>query len=225
MVFRRQSASTNERTLVSTIIPPSFHADNLAGINVCRATSEDSVTHEQQLLLTAIFNSFVSDWLVRQKVTTNLNIFYLYQLPVPRLTAGDAGFAGIVERAGRLICTTPEFDDLAREVGLEPGKAKAEDRADTARLAYGVTDPAERAGLRAELDGMVAHLYGLSEAEFEHVLATFPLVEQGVRDAALRSYRDLVVSGEAGVLNREAADVNPSAPAVDGGGHREAASG
>ena len=53
----------------------------------------------------------------------------------------------------------------------------------------GITDDKERARLRAELDGLVAHLYGLSEDEFAHVLASFPLVQQPVKDAALAAYK------------------------------------
>ena len=53
------------------------------------------------------------------------------------------------------------------------------------------TDPAERARLRAELDGLVAPLYGLSEAEFTHILGTFPLVPQPVKVAAHNAYRDV----------------------------------
>jgi hypothetical protein len=106
------------------------------------------------------------------RMTTNLSTFYIYQLPIPRLTESDAAFAPIVERAAKLICTTPAFDDLARDVGL----------VDHTR---GVTDPAERARLRAELDGLIAHVYGLTEDEFRHILGTFPLVEEGVKAAAL----------------------------------------
>ncbi|MDP9353193.1 MAG: ATP-binding protein, partial [Chloroflexota bacterium] len=89
---------------------------------------------------------------------------------------GEYPFEELVERAAKLICTTPEFDDLARETGL----AGHED---------GVTDPDERARLRAEIDGIVAHLYGLTEEEFAHVLSTFPLVPQPTKDAAMSTYR------------------------------------
>ena len=84
----------------------------------------------------------------------------------------------IVQRAARLICTTPEFDDLAQSVGLKSHQDSA-------------TDPTERARLRAELDGLVAHLYGLTEAEFVHILGTFPLVPQPVKVAAHNAYRDV----------------------------------
>ncbi len=62
------------------------------------------------LFLCAACNTFIVDWLLRQKVTTTLNMFYIYQLPVPRLTKSDRIFNEIVERAAKLICTTPEFD-------------------------------------------------------------------------------------------------------------------
>lgn len=77
-------------------------------------------------------------------------------------------------------------------------------------------DPTERAQLRAELDGMIAHLYGLTEDEFKHILSTFPLVEQSVKDAALDAYRtfapkpgdqeiaDLIAKGESSELEFKA---------------------
>jgi len=62
-------------------------------------------------------NSFVVDFWLRRSVTNHLSFFFVYGVPVPRLTAQDAAFAPIVERAAKLICTTPDFDDLAKEVG------------------------------------------------------------------------------------------------------------
>ncbi|MGV0028889.1 AlbA family DNA-binding domain-containing protein [Phormidesmis priestleyi] len=103
-------------------------------------------------------------------------MFYIYQLPIPRSQPGDRFFAEIVERAAKLICTTPEFDDLAQEVGLESHK-------------NGITDDRDRAQLRAQLDGMIAHLYNLTEAEFTHILSTFPIVPEVTKQAALDAYR------------------------------------
>ena len=103
-------------------------------------------------------------------------MFYVYQLPVPRLSQGDRFFDSVVQRAAKLICTASEFDDLAAEVGLNSHRK-------------GVTDPADRAKLCAELDGMIAHIYGLTEDEFAYVLGTFPLVAEPVKVAALEAYR------------------------------------
>ena len=40
----------------------------------------------------------------------------------------------------------------------------------------GATETAVRQQLRDELDAIIAHLYGLSRADFAHILTTFPLV-------------------------------------------------
>jgi len=126
----------------------------------------------------SVLNSFVLDFVLRQRVAAKINIFYVNQLPIPRLVDNDPQLQPIVERVARLICTTEEFDELAREAGL-------------CGYENGVTDPDERARLRAELDGMIAHLYGLTEDEFAYILTTFPLVDQAVKDAALEAYRAL----------------------------------
>jgi hypothetical protein len=108
-------------------------------------------------------------------------MFFVYQLRVPRLTKKDEAFRPIVERAARLICTAPEFDDLAKEVFGER----------TSSRTIGATEAVERAKLRAELDGLVAHLYGLTEDEFAHILTAFPLVSDSVKTAAQNAYRDV----------------------------------
>ena len=132
----------------------------------------------QRLYLLALFNSLVFDWAIRQSVTTHVSFFFIYNTRAPRLAADDANLLRLSRRAARLSCSTAEFDDLARDIGLR-------DHRD------GATDPAERARLRAELDGLVAHLYGLSETEFAHILATFPLVSEPVKQAARNAYRDV----------------------------------
>ena len=174
--FRDIARNTDERTMISTIIPPCFHGNKIPTVTPLDDLGQTLISPIEQLFVCGIWNSFANDWLVRLKVTATLNFFHIYQLPIPRLTETDAPFRPIMERAARLICTTPEFDDLAKEVGLGNHKA-------------GATDPAERVRLRAELDGLVAHLYGLTEGEFAHILATFPLVQASVKDAALAAYK------------------------------------
>ena len=94
-------------------------------------------------------------------------------------------FNEIVKRAAKLICTTPEFDELAQEVGLNSHQQS-------------VTDDTKRAKLRAELDGIIANLYGLTEDEFAYILTTFPIVSDTVKQAALAAYRTFApMSGNA----------------------------
>jgi len=75
---------------------------------------------------------------------------------------------------------------LAKEVGLGSHPSTS-----SGRSKYGATEPADRARLRAELDGLIAHLYGLTEEEFVHILKTFPLVPDPVKVAAHNAYRDV----------------------------------
>jgi hypothetical protein len=168
--YRSIASSTNERSFVATVIPPAFTGNSL---NV-----SESLAGPQLLVCVSLANSFITDWVLRQKVAANINMFYVYQLPVPRLQPGDRYFDAIVRRAAQLICTAPEYDDLAAQVGLGSHH-------------NGVTDPDRRAKLRAELDGMIAHIYGLTEDEFAYVLSTFPLVAEPVKMAALAAYRDV----------------------------------
>ncbi|MBM4345265.1 MAG: ATP-binding protein [Deltaproteobacteria bacterium] len=172
------ASSTNERSLISTVIPPAFHGNKLPTVRGVGDDGKALIDVRSQLFLCALWNSFALDAVIRMKVSSTLNFFYMYQLPVPRLRPTDTGFSSIVTRSARLICTTPAFDDLAASVGLSSHR-------------NGATDPTERARLRAELDGLIAHLYGLSEEEFLHILGTFPLVADSTKAAAAQAFRDV----------------------------------
>ena len=56
-----------------------------------------------------------------------------------------------------------------------------------AALARSVAKEADEAAL-ARLQALVAQLYQLNEAEFAHVLDSFPLVARGERDAAMTAF-------------------------------------
>lgn len=176
--FRDIASNTNERTLVACMIPPAFHGNKLPTVRVFDQNGTRQIDAPTQLVLCALLNSFVLDWVIRLKVTTTLNFFYVHQLPVPRLTPDDPSFAPLLHRAAKLICTTAEFDGLAREAGLR-------DHRD------GATDPAERARLRAEIDGLVAHRYGLSDEEFLYILSSFPLVPERGKAMAYEACREV----------------------------------
>lgn len=193
LVYRAIARSTDKRTLISTVIPSKVFCGH--SLN----TSTSGLSGAEVLVILSFLNSFCFDFFLRQQVAANLTMFFLYQIPVPRLVDDDPYFSDIVERAAKLICTTLEFNDLAAEVGL-------------GSHTNGVTDEGERAQLRAELDGMIAHLYGLTEAEFTHILSTFPIVPEETKQAALEQYRhfaplagdpaiiDLITQGESAQL-------------------------
>jgi hypothetical protein len=173
--FRDIASSTNERTAIATMLPKGVCCNHKIPTVTIR-NCEQEICYVSELLFCAFLNSFVVDYVLRQRVTTNLTFFFLYQLPVPRLQKGDRWFDEIVHHAARLICTTPDYDNLAQEIGLENHK-------------NGAIDETERAYHRAQLDGIIAHLYHLTETEFAHILSTFPIVPDTTKHAAIDAYR------------------------------------
>ena len=166
IAIRKIAANTNERTLISTVIPKNALAGHSLSVNFpfCQDIKNYntlSLSYEEIIVVASLLNSFTLDYVLRARMTTNQSLFYLYQLPVLRIRPDDPQFKALIIRATKLICTTPEFDDLAKEVGLGSHR-------------NGITDEVGRAKLRAEIDGIVAHLYGLTEAEFAHILGASP---------------------------------------------------
>lgn len=178
--FRDVARNTDERTMIMTVLPRNVFCNHPLPTALV-AESGNDVDLSKSLLLCGLMNSFSVDYLIRLRVTTHLTYFILYQTPIPQLSRGDANFRSIVERSARLICTTEEFADLWQEVMKLPWTPMA-----------GATDPEERARLRAEIDGLVAHLYELTEEEFAHILSTFPVVSDDVKSVALAAYRSFI---------------------------------
>lgn len=177
--FRDIAANTNERTLISTVLPIKIFVGNTLPY-LKRPLSIPKI-----IFLAAAFNSFTADWLIRKKITTHCNFFYMKQLPIPRLDESHPTFNPITERCARLIGTAAEFDELIKEVF---GKSAT-------HQTHGVTDPQDRLTLRAELDALIAQLYELTIEEFQHILSTFPLVDESVKSQTLNAYRNLIKLG------------------------------
>ena len=161
--------------MIACVLPKKVFANHKLMLSDLRRSK---ISKPILLFCCAVLNSFTFDFLIRQRVSATISMFIFFQLPIPRLTEQTPDFTPIMIRAAKLICTTPEFDELARESSLGSYES-------------GATDPAERSRLRAELDGLTAHLYGLTEEEFAYILSTFPLVPDPVKVAAQNAYRDV----------------------------------
>ncbi len=109
--FRNVASSTNERTLVCGITPPSFHGNSFFTV-----TPQNKHWHGpdnlEMLWMASIMSSFCVDFLIRQKVTTNLNFFFLETLPVPRENVGNVIWSAIIAKATRLFCFNKDFERL-----------------------------------------------------------------------------------------------------------------
>jgi hypothetical protein len=180
--FRDVSANTNERCMVMTILPPNVfcpHTVTLEKINDYKEGYHSQKTNRERLVIVSICNSFVFDYLIRMKVTNHLSFFIVYGIPVPKLDSKNKWYNMIVERASKLICTSEEFADLWEDV---------------IKTKWNQNNPTvqeyERNKLRAELDGIIAHVYNLTEEEFSFILSTFPIVPHSQKVAAQNAYRD-----------------------------------
>jgi len=185
IAIRKIARNTDSRTLIATVLPKYCVVGNSLSINF--PFSHDfknynalQFDYKDLLLLTSTLNSFVVDFILRSRVSANLNLFYFYQLPVPRLSSKDKWYRPIIERAAQLICTTEEFAELWEQVIKTKWSEKV-----------AAIDEVERNKLRAELDGIIAHIYGLTEEEFTYILTTFPIVPQPQKQAALECYQSL----------------------------------
>ncbi len=152
------TGATNERSLLAALLPKT----SLGGHKVPYLTVSDSV---RAIALTAVVNSFVCDFLVRLRVSTSMTWTFMSRIPVPR---PDSIPAGVSERVALLSCTTPELADVWNEVF--PASPWTYDSAER--------DPWTRGVLRAELDAIIAELYGLSVPEYARILAGFPLLDR-----------------------------------------------
>jgi hypothetical protein len=93
--------------------------------------------------------------LIRQKISTHLNVFFVETWPLLRARRDSEEFGRLTALTARLVSITPEI-----------------------QLAEPALDLSERARLRAEIDAVIAGLYDLSPAELGYILTTFPLLDR-----------------------------------------------
>ncbi len=179
LAFRDVARDSDERTMIATVLPPRVFCPHTMSLEEIPPDGA-GLGGQARLVVLALLNSLVLDYLLRQRITTHASFFLVYSLRAPRVAADSPVGRLLAARAARLICTGSEFADLWQEVMGTPLSPEV----------AAITRDA-RARLRAELDGLVAHLYGLTEEEFAHILSTFPVVPQETKDAALAAYREL----------------------------------
>lgn len=165
LAYRLISHSQNERTMISTIVPPGY----VCGNSIAIVKTDGSL--KVLPFLCGVLNSFVLDYLVRQKVSANVNIFYFLELPVPRLNSGNL-FDSIAKKVVQLVAITSEFSKLKEEFGVIST----------------VTDEKDRQLVRAKIDALVAKLYELNKEELRHILAQFPVIDEKIKEQVLNEF-------------------------------------
>lgn len=161
--FLAVGSDTNSRTMISACLNdvvcgnavPVFTFESTAGeLDIAQKNS-------LQLVLTAIFNSFIFDFVLRRRMAgTNLNYFVIEECPLPReLDLHSAVLSKVVELVARLNFTGPRYSEPLSSLGLKGSFLQPE--------------PLKIKLLKAALDTLVQHLYKLSFKDMLLILDGF----------------------------------------------------
>ncbi len=171
--FKDITASTNVRTMIAAVVPQVGCGHTLPVLIPAKCDFDG----ESAACLLANLNSFCFDYVARQKVqATHLMWYIVEQLPVIAPTDYDRPFGVTTARdlvrdhVLRLTYTAHDMAPFARDLGYDGEPF--------------LWDEEERRHLRARLDALYFHLYGLSRDDAEYVLDdTFPIVRSQDEDA------------------------------------------
>ncbi|MBD3306798.1 N-6 DNA methylase [candidate division KSB3 bacterium] len=163
-VYRAVASSTNERSLIGTIIPKNTFTGNSVNYAINRSYElhngtliQHQVDYRDIVYIMALFNSLTLNYYIRNKISANLNMFYLYELPIPSPT--EAQREVITHQAFSLLVrhdAAGAFDALGDAVQVTPDRD---------------ADPIQ---IRAALEVLIARdLYGLTAADWKYLTSTF----------------------------------------------------
>ena len=186
VAFKDVTAPTNVRTMIACLVPRAGFGNTLPLL--VPLPEQASTYREQAWLLAACLNSFAFDFVARQKVQgQHLNWFVVEQLPVIAPAGYDRRFGAATARdlvrdhLLRLTYTAHDLTPFARDLGCAGAPFP--------------WDPDQRRHLRARLDALYFHLYGLSRDDAAYVLDTFPIVRRQDHAASGRyRTRDLILA-------------------------------
>ncbi len=172
IVLRDITNATNERTLISAVIPNGVLCHNTLRTirNYKIAPYEEGLsdeylhdfyqrvfTDEELFVGLGLINSLPFDYLLRTKVDTHVVTYKFKESQVPHLTEGDHWFHYIAERAARLNCYGDSFAEMRERLdGIEPA-----------------IDRRKRRELQTEIDAAAFHAYGLERHDVEFILDDF----------------------------------------------------
>ena len=179
--FKEITSPTNAMTFIAALFPA-------VGFGNKVPIFKPETTDRNEWLLTANFNALPFNFVTRQKVHgQTLNLFIVEQLPVIAPADYNQRFGNTTARdlvrdhVLRLTYTANDMTPFARDLGYDGPPF--------------IWNEEERRHLRARLDALYFHLYGLSREDASYVLDTFPIVRKQ-DEAAFGRYRtrDLILA-------------------------------
>ena len=185
LCFRDISKSTNERTIIATIVPKQ-------GFN-----NKTPIIFEESgildgTIMCGILSSIVFDYVTRQKVGgKSMNFFYVKQFPV--LTPDQIPSTmqwQIVKRVAELCYFNHDMDGWAEELWEEMSEEQRSELPQLGAQQPWVYNPERRAILQAELDAIFAHLYGLNTEDLVYILDPEDICGKGCINETFRVLKD-----------------------------------
>ncbi len=203
MAFRDIARATDERTMIATIVPWSGF-----GNKVPLLLADPVFPPADAACLTANFSSLALDHVAKSKLQgTSMNWYIVEQFPMIAPDDYDRPFGDTTARelvsdhVLRLCYTAWDLQPFARDLGYDGDPF--------------IWNPAERRQLRARLDALFFHLYGLDEDDAAYILDQFPVLEKNerrehgkylTRDLVLGHHRALAAGDTTAVIAESTID-------------------
>ncbi|MGO8696240.1 MAG: hypothetical protein ACLQVY_00765 [Limisphaerales bacterium] len=144
LVFRRIGRSTDQRTIIATLLEPGIYLSDTVSYLIptnysltrTGTLAQKPLSDDEVRSLLCLLNSLTLNYYIRSKMSATVNMFYIYELPIPQLAPKY----------------TTTLSESAVKLLQNPRNLKA----------------------RAALEVTIAHdLYGLSLDDWKHLTGTF----------------------------------------------------
>lgn len=170
--WRNTTNATNERTIVPAIIPAVAVGNNMPLIHTSMSKANLATT----------LSSYICDYITRQKIGgIAMNFFIVKQLAILAPESVHHADSFITPRVLELTYTAWDLTGFAEDLGYHGPPFRWDDE--------------RRALMRAELDALMFHLYGIDRDDVDYIMGTFPIVERRDRERYDGAYRtkDLIL--------------------------------
>lgn len=162
--YRDVGGATNERTLISSIIPPNVYSVNtiIHVVNNKYIFKDDALYQEtlediEKVFLMSLFNSLTLNYYMRNRISSHASMFIVNELPIAKTTKKmkdrivKLGFILLYKKSN-----ITEFDELRDKLNIL------------------VPEVVDEISIRAELEVLIAKgLYGLDKTDWDYLTSTF----------------------------------------------------
>ncbi len=179
--FKEITSPTNSRTFIAALMPAVGFGNKIP-------IFKPETTDRHEWILAANFNAIAFDFIARQKIQgQTLNLYIVEQLPVLINEVYDLPFGSksareiIRDHVLRLTYTAHDMAPFARDLGYDGSPF--------------IWNEEERRHLRARLDALYFHLYGISREDAGYIMDTFPIVRrQDMDDFGSYRTKDMILA-------------------------------